>query len=93
METPEIAKPPRALALALEQCPTESFDTCRGVRAAHMPRLGSKKSRHGCVQCKTRRVKVRDISQENFWCYVYHFSAMRTGHAARVLDIASSVVC
>ena len=33
--------------------------TPAGRSRIDMPRLGSKKSRHGCVQCKARRVKVQ----------------------------------
>lgn len=58
-----------------------------------MPRLGSKKSRNGCLQCKARRVKVISFGDAFILLpTTYRSSVTKTGRAAHALDIESNAV-
>lgn len=56
-----------------------------------MPRLGSKKSRTGCIQCKARRVKVC-FSYVFLACILTLYSVMKTVPVEPVRGIASNAV-
>jgi hypothetical protein len=86
-------QPRRALALALDIPYNVDLPYLQSLRF-DMPRLGSKKSRHGCTQCKTRRVKVHthcsDCSESML---TPSCSVTRVAPAVHVLDTASSAAC
>lgn len=57
-----------------------------------MPRLGSRKSRTGCVQCKSRRVKVFLLKLHPLTSAHSLSSATRIVHVVHALDIEWSAV-
>lgn len=88
---------PRVTALALvldaASCTRSILKTHISARFSPvtMPRLGSKKSRNGCIQCKVRRVKVFQLcTRPNHirTLPLTTYSAMKIDHAVHARDIA-----